>query len=50
MMVDNTSIHGYMINNLRLADDIDMIDEQIKTTEEFVNTLHRAKKAVVLLQ
>jgi len=39
------SIHGYRLNNLRFADDIDLIEERRELLQANINTLHMAGSA-----
>jgi len=42
------SIHGYRLNNLRFADDIDLIEERRELLQANINTLHTAGEAAGL--
>jgi len=41
------AVHGNRINNLRFADNIDLIEGQIKTNEENVEILRRERKTEI---
>ena len=45
---NDTGIHGYRLNNLRFADDIDMMEERRDVLQANINILHTAGEAAGL--